>query len=255
MDAAALEDRNTDELRDLFEERLGRKLSLPVLLKTDGTSELRFRTLPAFRVQSGSATIKKEGERQNGDTIRTFFCRNRFYALICDGMGSGREAALVSRIAVRFIEELTVAGAEPDTVLRTVNGFLLCQSCECSSSVDLLRLDLFDGRCDFIKCGACASLILRGENTFKIASASVPAGASRDVHYESVTVKLREGDRIIMTSDGISDEIEGSLWLKELFAGKLKSDVQGLADDILLLSSRSEKNADDRSVLVIDVVR
>ena len=187
------------------------------------------------------------------DTVYTFKDQDYFYALLCDGMGSGREAALVSRIACQFFKHLLSCGASLETVLGTVNDFLLHQSCECSTTLDMVRFDLLDGQCDFIKCGACPSLVLRGDNTFKISSTSLPVGATREVHYEKVTVRLRPGDKIILISDGISSQIEGSPWLSALLSGSVRPDPQGMAEDILRTAFTGAEKPDDRSVLVLEV--
>ena len=152
------------------------------------------------------------------------------------------EAALVSRIACQFFKHLLSCGASLETVLGTVNDFLLHQSCECSTTLDMVRFDLLDGQCDFIKCGACPSLVLRGDNTFKISSTSLPVGATREVHYEKVTVRLRPGDKIILISDGISSQIEGSPWLSALSPAVYAPTLRGWQRTFCALLLQVRKN-------------
>lgn len=241
------------DLRAYFEKHCGLCLSLPELIFTEKEQTLRFYRRPALYATMGAVSEKKQGEHYCGDTVYSFMNNNYQYFLLCDGMGSGREAALISRIACHFIEQLTYCGGELETILQTVNDFLLGQSCECSTTVDLLRLDLYDGTCDFVKSGACPSLVLRSGNTFKVASASMPIGAARETNCELISLNLKEGDTVIMASDGVAGDIEGSSWLTALLTGKLSNDPQSLSEDILALSKKENKRPDDCSVMIIKV--
>ena len=245
--------RGAMDLKSYFERECGIPLSLPRLVFTERERALCFARRTAFCLAHGSARQKKEGEEYCGDTLLTFTRSSYGYFLLCDGMGSGMDAALSSGIACCFIEQLSLGGASLETALKTVNDFLLGQKNECSTTVDLLRIDLYDGSCDFIKSGTCPSIVLRGGNVFKIASASMPQGATREMSCERISLNLRAGDRIIMASDGVASDIEGSVWLKDLLAGRLKNDPQGLAEDILALC-KQDSHPDDRSVLVIDLL-
>lgn len=244
---------NSDTLQKYLENALNYRLSPPEFTLSGKEWSFTVRRVPAFQIQEGAITKCKEEEDYSGDTVYTFKNQDYFYALLCDGMGSGREAALVSRIACQFFKHLLSCGASLETVLGSVNDFLLHQSCECSTTLDMVRFDLLDGQCDFIKCGACPSLVLRGDNTFKISSTSLPVGATREVHYEKVTVRLRPGDKIILISDGISSQIEGSPWLSALLSGSVRPDPQGMAEDILRTAFTGAEKPDDRSVLVLEV--
>ncbi len=245
--------KSASEIQKMFEEKCGFALSFPELECTEGKTALMFNRREKFKAKFGAAAKCKEGEDYCGDTVYTFTQNHYFYALLCDGMGSGRDAALVSRISCHFLEQLSGCGGTLQTVLKTVNDFLLCQSCECSTTIDLMRLDLYDGTCDFVKCGACPSLVLRGGNTFKLSSASMPIGAAREVGCELITLHLRPGDRVLIMSDGVGCDIEGSAWLSSLLAGRLRHEVQELAEDILEISASEEQKPDDRSIAVIEI--
>ena len=241
------------ELRSFFEEECLLSLSDPELECAAGKTDLTFRRRERFTVKTGSAAKNKRGESVCGDTMHTFQNDRFFYALLCDGMGSGRDAALVSRIACHFVEQFARAGGTPKTILRAVNDFLLCQTCECCTTVDLLQIDLYDGTARFIKCGACPSLVLRDGNTFKLASASIPVGAAREVNFEQITLHLRKGDRILMMSDGAAPDLESAPWLSPLLAGKLRAAPGDLAADLLGFAASPSKKDDDASVMVIDL--
>ena len=241
-------------LRSAFEKECGMRLSLPELICTQEEQSLLFRRVIAFDGELGALSQKKEGEDYCGDTVYSFRRDNYLYFLLCDGMGSGRDAALVSRIACHFIEQLSSCNGSLETVLQTVNDFLLGQKSECSTTVDLLRLDLYDGSCTFIKSGACPSLILRGQNTFKISSLSMPIGATREINCEKISLKLKPGDYVIMASDGVASDLESAPWLSALLTGKLREKPQELAEDLLSYAQKEDLRPDDRSIMVIRVM-
>ena len=249
-----------DDCTDVIEQVASGVLGSPMIVeRVEATDSAEWHNVilsakPRFEVSYGIASAVKDGNDIGGDTHTVLRTDNgKCILALCDGMGSGREAALVSRIACQFFKHLLSCGASLETVLGTVNDFLLHQSCECSTTLDMVRFDLLDGQCDFIKCGACPSLVLRGDNTFKISSTSLPVGATREVHYEKVTVRLRPGDKIILISDGISSQIEGSPWLSALLSGSVRPDPQGMAEDILRTAFTGAEKPDDRSVLVLEV--
>ncbi len=242
------------ELQTAFERECGMRLSLPELICTQEEQSLLLRRIVAFDGELGALSQKKDGEDYCGDTVYSFRRDNYLYFLLCDGMGSGRDAAIVSRIACHFIEQLSSCKGSLETVLQTVNDFLLGQKCECSTTVDLLRLDLYDGSCTFIKSGACPSLILRGQNTFKISSLSMPIGATREINCEKISLKLKPGDYIIMASDGIAADLESASWLSALLTGKLREKPQELAEDLLSYAQKENLRPDDRSIMVIRIM-
>ena len=246
--------KTASELQTFFEKECMLCLSEPELECANGKSDLIFRRRECYSVKTGSAAKTKTGEEVCGDTLYTFASDRYFYALLCDGMGSGREAALVSKIACHFVEQFALASGTPKTVLRAVNDFLLCQTCECCTTMDLLQIDLYDGTGRFIKCGACPSLVLRDGNIFKLSSASIPVGAAREVNFEEVTLHLKAGDRVLMMSDGVAPDLESAPWLSPLLAGKLRSSPEELAEDILHFSESKTKKDDDRSVMVVDLI-
>ncbi len=239
-------------IKQIIEKGCAVSLGMPQIAMLNGKNCLIFKRSPSYTANLGVLSEKKPGEEVCGDATYSFVSDNYFYLLLCDGMGSGRNAALASGIACHFAKELFSMSASLATVLETVNDFLLCQSFECSTTFDLMRLDLFDGHCDFIKSGACPSLVIRADNTFRVASMSVPVGATKEVNSEKISLKLRPGDRIVFFTDGIANTPEEAPWLDDLLEGRLRRPVKETAEDILIRSERG-KNPDDRSVAVVEI--
>ena len=84
-----------------------------------------------------------------------------------------------------------------------------------SATVDLCEIDMITGDARFVKCGAAASYLVRGEQLFRIASGTVPLGILREVSAEETTVSLVSGDLLLFFSDGVCGENEDSAWIAE----------------------------------------
>jgi stage II sporulation protein E len=94
----------------------------------------------------GVCAQKKRGQQISGDSGTYFKTENGILTVIMsDGMGSGREAALESGVAVRLLERFLRAGIKPLSAMRTLNSALLLKNGEQYglTTVDLMRLNLF----------------------------------------------------------------------------------------------------------------
>jgi len=199
------------------------------------------------------ASCAKSSETVNGDT--TGFFENdedRFYALICDGMGSGREAALTSRLAAIFIERLLTCTGERAIALEMLNDLLLAKGEESFTTVDLFEADLIKGEASFIKAGAASSYIVREGRLYKISSHTPPAGIIRRLTAEQTRMTIKDGDIIVMVSDGVSGEGDKDIWLPELLVSFSPSDEpSAIARRILNEAKVRRGGEDDMTVSVI----
>lgn len=150
----------------------------------------------------------------NGDRTVSFKGDDgSFYVLVCDGMGSGREAALTSGICCVFLEKMISAGCPVPSALMLLNNFTRERRIECSSSIDLLKIDPYSATASFIKSGAAPSFVLRDNKLFRINSDTPPVGILKKPFAKETKMKLCAGDRIIMMSDGAIPDVEGEAWL------------------------------------------
>ncbi|MBR6709474.1 MAG: SpoIIE family protein phosphatase [Clostridia bacterium] len=245
-----------EDLRRAFADCCGFPLAAPVLEIQDELVSMRLCTARRFSVE-GIRRSAAAGSEPCGDTVVTFESGSCdcYYALISDGMGSGREAALTSRICALFLEKMLSAGNRRETALRLLNSFLRAKGIECSATIDLMELDLITGRAGFIKSGAAPSYVCRDGNLFKLQSKTVPIGIMRALDAEQLCFDVEPGDVIIMISDGIAQSFEESVWLLDLLsAGWDKEDsLTSIADRILSGAAANNARPDDRSVVVLRV--
>lgn len=206
----------TEELREAFSALAGVRYGAPEYSLRSGGAELvmTMHACPKVSVKSGCWGEKKAGEEVTGDVLTLFANRSDcFYALVCDGMGSGREASVTAQISTLFLEKLLSVSCAKGAALNLLNGYLRSRCGECSATVDLCEIDMITGEAHFVKCGAAASYLLRGDSMFRIASSTMPLGILREVSAEETAFMLDDGDLLLFFSDGVCGECEDASWI------------------------------------------
>lgn len=166
-----------------------------------------------FEEYSGSG--EERGE-VSGDAITSFEAWGRYYMVISDGMGSGREAALTSGVCTSILERLIRSGAGLETALKLLNGMIRASGRECSATVDIAEIDLVTGEARFIKSGAAPSFVLRDGSIFRLQSKTVPIGILCALDAEMIRFNVMSGDRVVMVSDGAARSYEEVPWLLDM---------------------------------------
>lgn len=215
---------------------------------------MTFEKATSLRMEYAQSVKCRDGEEVNGDTVNFLDSGDGYFrAYICDGMGSGREAAVSSRLASVFLEKMLDTDTAKGVVLELLNNALLSRSGESFSTVDLFEADLLTGRCVFIKAGAAPTYILRSGKLYKIYSATPPVGIISSFTAESTRFDTEPDDVIIMMSDGIVQNNEDSAWLAELIRFDVTRDPATLAGQIIEKACELCDRSDDMSVCVIKV--
>ena len=205
-------------------------------------------------IEYAASSATKENEKLCGDLVCMFGNDNGyFYSLISDGMGSGREAALTSRLCGVFLKKMLMAGNGKPVALEMLNNFIRSKNTECFSTVDLLEIDLMTGKASFVKSGAIASFVMRGDKIFRISSNTMPIGITKEINAEEVKFDLAVGDVIVMVSDGVGQSTEDTVRMSNLLTYSWEDDLQKMADKIMADAKEKGGRSDDISVGVIKI--
>ena len=254
----------TAQIHDRLEEVCGFALGEIYFDLSDTGVTMRVSSRPYLTTRRAVRTMAAQGDIC-GDTANVFDTdRDCTYALISDGMGSGQEAAFTSGLCSLFLEKMLMAGNHADTSLRMLNNIIRQKGggigIECSSTIDLMELDLLTGKAVFLKSGASPTYVRRDDCLFKLHAQTAPIGILRSVDAQRITYDALPGDVVIMLSDGIGAEespngnaSEECLWLLDLLADGWQNDLGAMAETILT-RARKEGSKDDLSVILIEIL-
>lgn len=160
---------------------------------------------PKFHPDIGLST--RSSKDVNGDKCVWFEGPgNSFYVLLCDGMGTGAEAAKESGEAVRLIRQMLLAGFPAEYALRSLNSLSVLRELGGCATVDLVRIQLDTGRGMVYKWGAAPSYLMISGQLRKIGTAGPPPGLSQSAREMVDRLSLGRGERLILLSDGVSEE-------------------------------------------------
>lgn len=207
---------------------------------------------------SGAQKCVSVGGGVCGDAVSLFSNRKDFfYALINDGMGSGNDAALTSNLCSVFLEKMLRAGNRAGTSLKMLNNLVLSRTqnnsaAECSSTVDLLEVDLVTGVASFIKSGAAPSFVVRASTVHRIQSGTAPIGILRETEAQTSTFSLKAGDTVVLISDGIQQNDPDCEWLTTYLSEVSTQEPEEIVNRICRHAS-SDGAKDDCSAIVLRI--
>ena len=231
-------------------------------LKPDNDSlAFSFISSDLYNLNVGIARAKKYDSPVSGDTsLQTKLNDGKYLLAISDGMGSGPEARKSSKIAIKMLERMLTSGFKKDVSIKMINSTLSANNDEdMYATLDILILDLYQGNIEFIKNGACPTYIKRNKEVELVKSISLPTGIVNDIDLVVYDKDIKDGDIIVMCSDGIvesnTEYLHKELWLKYFLEELQTDDVQQIADLIIseAIDNDYGKEKDDMTVIVAKV--
>jgi len=246
--------KNADELREMVEGICGVPMNAPEFSVDEDYVTMSMTAKNLLAADTASVSSTKNGETINGDHVVDFENREGYrFVLLSDGMGSGYEAALTSKICGIFLEKLLGAGCSVPLSLEMLNNFIRNRNVESFATIDLLRIDLVTKEAVFIKSGAAPSYIFRDGSLFKVASATMPVGITREINAEEIRFALEDNDVVIMFSDGVAQSFDDGIWLTELICSEWEDDLETMADKIKTAAEMRNYCRDDITVCLTRV--
>lgn len=217
-----------------------------------------------YKVVTEVSNMSKDGYIISGDNYTYMeISEGKYMMAISDGMGKGRKAYEESSITIDILEKMMDSKIDEEIVIDTINNILMLKSSdEMFSTLDLGIVDLNKGILNTIKMGACSTYIKRSNGDIDlISTASLPVGILSDVNIERDTRKIKDGDYIIMVSDGIIDAGKnknlGDNWLIYFLKNMDTSNPKDISKEILnrALDIQNNNIYDDMTVLVSKVYK
>lgn len=231
-----------------------RSFERPELQVTQLRTVLTFSQKQYYRLQIGCAQKAACEGSVCGDTVSAAASVNGHgFALISDGMGTGKGAAADSRLTAAVMKKLVCSGFSFDSAVKIVNSALIARSGEESAaSIDALEIDLMNGEAVFYKAGASCSFVRKGESIATLQKKSLPVGILRGVTLSKARFKAQAGDIALLISDGVAQKQEQ--WLCEALLSWGNDNMEELSMHILKLAClRQTGHADDMTVVAVRV--
>ena len=201
---------------------------------------------PQQHFQPEVAVCSSSRESANGDRCLWFAgVECKYYIVLCDGMGTGLEAARDGKRIGNMLRQLLSAGYPPEYALRAVNSLCALQGRAGAVTIDLAELRLDTGKATIYKWGAAPSYLISRGDAVKIGTAAPPPGLSVADGRETVErLSLRRGETLVMLSDGAGGE------------DSLRQSLEGAAEPPGELAARilecsQSEGADDATVAVV----
>ena len=243
-----------DEKFVLQEQKCGIRLNKNICSYT-------FTSEDKFIIQTGIAKSKKHDSIVSGDNISQIRLGDGKYMLaISDGMGSGAEARRNSKIAISMLERLFSTGFDKETSINLINSAIMNANKEdMYATLDIEILDLYAGKLEILKNGACPTYIKKNRSVNIIKSTSLPAGIVNDISVDTYDTDLNDGDIVVICSDGIiesnNEYANKELWIKYLLEEIQTDSPERIADIILheAIDNNFGKAKDDMTVIAFRV--
>ena len=144
----------------------------------------------------------------NGDQCMDFSgVQNKYYIILCDGMGTGPGAVQEGRTAGILLRRMLVSGFPAEHALESLNSICILRDRAAAVTVDLTEMCLDTGKVTVYKWGSPASFLVGGGSVEKLGTDTPPPGLFASGGCQSrCSVTMGKGQTLLMVSDGIAEE-------------------------------------------------
>lgn len=169
-------------------------------------------------------------------------------------MGKGRPAAEESSMTAGSIANLIETGFSPETAIKMMNS-IISQRKDRFPTVDLCLLEK-KGVARIYKMGAASTVIKRGGKAYAVHMSALPLGISSGIAIEYSGIRLKDGDQLMIMSDGIACADRGDIemnWIRSAAIEIKSKDPQTVSD--LMISRATQKygihEKDDMTIISV----
>ncbi|MDO4607641.1 MAG: SpoIIE family protein phosphatase [Clostridia bacterium] len=209
-----------------------RDFDVPNISKTGDTAIITVNEHAKLRVDMGIEQSCAVAGSICGDSYKFFNDgKGHFVMVLSDGMGTGGRAAVDGAMASGLMSRLIKAGFGYNCSLKILNSSMLFKSSDESlATMDIASIDLFTGNTELYKAGAAPTLVRRSGRSGRAESHSLPIGILNDVSFDRAGIKLRQGDILLLISDGVT--FDGTEWIRNELEQWRDGSAQDLAEHI-----------------------
>ena len=238
-------------LCEILTDTLQRPLSLCGTEHAGAETRVILQSAGGYAVTSAAAQCAVHEDEPCGDCWDTFTdADGAVYLVISDGMGSGRRAAVDSKIVISNFRSLVQSGVDCEAAARMINSIMLTKSGdERFATLDVAKICTDTAAVTLYKYGAGPTLVKRGERITLCQAATNPIGILPKADPYTTVLKLEDGDMLFLLSDGLDDTLypyirqrlrEGGdlQTLTHAVCAKAQRDAKGIPrDDVTVLAA------------------
>ncbi|MDE7225755.1 MAG: SpoIIE family protein phosphatase, partial [Ruminococcus sp.] len=207
---------SNERICSLISDELEKKLLPSDMVSSSSEIKTGVYEPPRYELDIYTASVCAKGSSMSGDSHAVFTgSSGKNFVILSDGMGSGKSAAVDSRMVINLFRRLICSGMELKPAVRLINSLMITKSREESfATLDVLEFDPDLCCAVSVKSGAAPTIIRKGNDVIKLTSSTFPIGIVEEAELTISENKFSDGDMIIMFSDGISEN--AYLFIKEL---------------------------------------
>ncbi len=226
-----------------------------IILKKSSGDVCYFSIIPKihFNILYGYGSLAKSNLNISGDNYMIKDTDNgSFLAAISDGMGSGYYAYNESKMTLKLVDKITDLKINTKASINMLNTFYsLKENQDSYATLDLLEIDKKSGDALLYKMGS-SDTIIYSENEMRIINNTLLPVGINDLITEEV-IKIKNGDIILLISDGIRDNISDQS-LIDVLSHSTNIHPQKICYNILnTILNSAKKSSDDMSIVAIKV--
>ncbi len=233
------------------------KQEVSVILAEETKDRVYINLVPKIKIDItyGYGALSCDGEDICGDNYLIKEINNgHFISAISDGMGKGYRAFYESDMTLKLVEDIIKLNLTSGTALEILNSFYAVQEyLEQYATLDFLEINRYTTIANFYKMGATSTYIFRSNGTLdKIINKSLPFGLDEDI--TSTTYELKNGDLILMSSDGIFENLIDENKLQDYIQSIKNLPPQRIVYELLNYTINNKiKAKDDMSIIALKI--
>lgn len=233
------------------------KHRVSIVLENKERDTIYINIIPELKIDItyGYGALSCDGEEICGDNYLIKEINNgHFISAISDGMGKGYRAFYESDMTLRLVEDIIKLNLSTSTALEILNSFYAIQDyLEQYATLDFLEINRYNKTANFYKMGATTTYIFKADGSIEqIINKSLPFGLDEEV--DSYSYELSNGDLILMSSDGIFENIINETQLQEFIESIKNLPPQRIVYELLNYTINNKiKTKDDMSIIALKI--
>ncbi len=157
--------------------------------------------VPFAKVNAVSYACKDIG----GDFFDLVLTEKCLSLIVADVSGKGVSAAVVASILQGMLYSQLSRDSPLGEMMVAVNSFL-CEKVAGQKYATLVVARLHnDGRLELINCGHVPPLLVSDDTVIKLEEGNLPVGLVPGAEYQSSTLQMKPGDRLLLVTDGVTE--------------------------------------------------